>query len=110
MHLLWSALVFFRTDKKLREFKYIQVQFKDKLDMLFIGNSATDENKWVPTDHDPMRVPSDDVDHESQTMFIPGQHDKWTEVSKKEKIKESCGKDTAAPKNITKGEISKYVE
>lgn len=56
----------------MQEFQYKPLQFEE-FDNLFIGNKATSENAWVPTDDEPVpskRPVQDHIEHDDQLEFM----------------------------------------
>lgn len=43
----WNEMI--KANPKLREFRYKSLQFEEELNTLFIGNTVTGDNAWVPT-------------------------------------------------------------
>lgn len=106
----------------MKEFRSKRLQFEEELDSLFIGNSATGENAWVPMGDDPKQseVPMpDELDMDVQAEYMEPFNiavlldsadvdDVKHILSKKRKT--SIDKLPTRPRNAMKGELTQCVQ
>lgn len=108
---------------KLREFQYKPFQFEEELGNLIVGNSATVENAWVPTNDEslPSEGPSQEYfDHDDCSKLIESYNTtnlydatnvvEELKYARAKKLKKAIKKGLMRSRGSLKREITQYVD